>query len=334
MRLLMIGGTLFLGRHIVEAALAAGHEVTMFNRGRTNDDLFPSVERIRGDRNHDLDRLVGRRWDVVIDTCGYLPAQLHAAAMALREAVSLYIFISSISVYDWPIPFGADETAALATMDEALADRFDVEHYGALKARCERALTALMGERALNVRAGLLIGPYDPTGRLGYWIDRVADGGEMLVPGRLDRTLQLIDTRDVAGWLLRMGSEQRGGTFNVTGPVRPLTMDRLLSDIAAVTGSDPQRCVVDEAFLLANEVQPFNELPLWLPADQAGMLNVDIGRAVAAGLSFRPLRDSVADIAAWQRENQAKATLASGITMGSTLSRQREATLLAAYRDR
>ena len=331
MKLLVIGGTLFLGRHLVDAALAAGHQVTLFNRGRTNPDLYPGVETLRGDRTTDLQLLDGRRWDAAVDTCGYLPGPARASAERLRHAVGHYTFISSISVYEGSPPAGAGESTPLQTHPEgAPVEEFRAEHYGSLKVLCEEAVEQALGARALIVRSGLLAGPCDPTGRLPYWIQRVAEGGEVLAPGSPARPLQLIHARDMAGWILRMAEDGRGGTFNVTGPDYPLTMGALLDTIGAVTGAEARVTWAPERFLLDQGVAPWTELPLWLPEEWGGMLNVGIERAIGAGLAFRPLEETIRETHDWMRAGWSLGTLASGMPLGAGLTREREAALLAA----
>jgi 2'-hydroxyisoflavone reductase len=331
-KLLVIGGTLFLGRHLVDAALAAGHEVTLFNRGRTNPELYPDVESIRGDRTTDLRLLAGRRWDAVIDTCGYLPGVVRASAAALRESVEQYTFVSSISVYADPVVAGSDESAPVQEMDEADAAEFAPERYGALKVLCERAVEEQLPGRTLNVRAGLLVGPYDQTMRLAYWIRRVADGGEVLAPGSPDRQVQLVDVRDMAEWMLRMAESRRAGTFNLTGPERTLRMARLLESIRRVTGGEARFTWVPDEFLVAQGAAPWTEIPLWLPEEWNGTLAVDIGRALAEGLAFRPLEETLRDTLAWMATGAgATGKLASGLELRPGLSREREAELLAAW---
>jgi 2'-hydroxyisoflavone reductase len=328
-RLLVIGGTLFLGRHLVDAALAAGHEVTLFNRGRTNPELYPGLDAIRGDREADLRLLVGRRWDAAIDTCGYLPRVVRASARALRDRVEHYTFVSSASVYADPPRPGADEGAAVQTVDEALAGEFAPERYGALKALCEREVEEALPGRALMVRAGLLVGPHDRTGRLPYWIRRLADGGEVIAPGSPGRQVQLVDARDAAEWMLRMAERRRGGTFNVSGPEGMLTMGGLLDAIAAATRSEARLTWVAEAFLLAQEVAPWTELPIWLPEEWNGILSLSIRRALAEGLAFRPLEETIRDTFTWMESGGGgPGALTSGMKLPPALSREREAALL------
>lgn len=329
MKVLVIGGTLFLGRHLVDAALAAGHEVTLFNRGKTNPDLYPHVETIQGDRETDLAMLDGRKWDAVIDTCGYLPGVVGASCRKLRDAAGHYTFISSISVYAHPIAPGSDEAAPAQKLDESLAHEFKPEHYGGLKLLCEREVETAFPARCLIVRSGLLAGPHDPTGRLAYWIRRIAEGGEVLAPGDPNGPVQMIDARDMAEWVLQMAAAGRDGVFNVTGPAQPLTMRRTLEEIVRVTGSEARLVWAPEPFLLERGISPWTELPLWIHAERSGMLNVGINRALESGLSFRPLETTLRDTQAWltsQRASDGK--LASGVDPSATLTPQRERELL------
>jgi 2'-hydroxyisoflavone reductase len=330
MKLLILGGTLFLGRHVTEAALARGDSVTLFNRGKTGPDLFPGAERIRGDRATDLAALAGRTWDAVVDTCGYLPRVVGASAAALRESCEHYTFISSISAYAAPAPPGADEDAPLAEIDETLADEFTAERYGALKALGERAVEQEFPGRSLIVRSGLLVGPYDPTQRLRHWVRRIAAGGDVLAPGSPARAVQLIDARDLAEWILNMAQRRESGTFNVSGPATPLSMGPLLERIASITGSDARFVWVGEKFLLEHGVAPWAELPIWLPEDMNGILEISIERALMSGLRFRPLDETIRDVIAWEDQQPSVSgdNLASGAPTSGELSRAREVELL------
>ena len=332
MRLLVFGGTLFLGRHVVEAALDRGHTVTLFNRGRTNPELFPRVERLRGDRTGDLGELRGRAWDAVVDTSGYLPGVVRASAAALRDAVDHYSYVSSISVYAAPVTPGAGEDAPLATIDESLAEEFAPDRYGALKALCERAVQEELPGRALVVRSGLLVGPYDPTGRLAYWTRRLSEGGDALAPGEPSRSVQLVHARDMAEWILDAAERRTAGAYNVTGPASPLTAGSLLERIAALAPAAARLHWVPERFLLEQGVSPWTELPLWLPEASNGMLDVGIARALADGLRVRPLDDTLREVMEWSASSEvADGVLASGASTGGGMSRARERELLEAW---
>ena len=322
MQLLIIGGTRFLGRALVDEARAAGHTVTLFNRGRSNPELYPDVEQIHGDRDGGLEALAGRRWDAVIDTCGYVPRVVGAAAGFLAGAVEHYTFISSLSVYADPLPSVADEAAPLATITDETVEEITGETYGALKALCERAATEGMGGRALLVRSGLIVGPHDGSDRFNYWPARVARGGEVLAPESPDYGTQFIDVRDLARWTLRATEHRLTGPYNVTGPERPLPLGRLLDAARDISSSDARFTWVDEPFLIAQGVAPFIEMPLWVPAEAEGFNNFAIDRALAAGLSFRPVEETIRDTLAWLATRPADHEWRAG------LSAEREAELL------
>lgn len=302
MKLLIIGGTVFLGRHLVEAALARGHEVTLFNRGQHNADLFPQVEKLQGNRDGNLDVLKGRRWDAVIDTCGYVPRIVSQSARLLSESVDHYTFISSISVYADTSVGNFDETAPVGTLEDETVEEIGGGNYGPLKALCERAVETALPGRSLIVRPGLIVGPHDSSDRFTYWPSRFARGGKVLAPGRPARQVQLIDARDLAEWNIRMVEAKQTGTFNATGPDRILTMGEVLETCQTVCNNDAQITWVAESFLLEQQVGPWMELPLWIPETTPGsMLQANIDRAVAAGLTFRPLADTVAATLEWDR---------------------------------
>ena len=324
MDLLILGGTRFLGRYLVEAALGDGHRVTLFNRGLSGPDLFPEVETIKGDREGDLSVLQRRRWDAVVDTCGYMPRVVRASAGLLADAVDHYTFVSSISVYSDDIGPGADEGAPVEVLEDPTVEEVTGETYGGLKALCERAAEEEMPGRVLTVRPGLISGPHDPTDRFTYWPRRVAAGGEVLAPDRPELQVQFIDVRDLAGWMVKMSAEQQTGTYNATGPAYELRMGKLLEECEAV-GGEAQIVWVSENFLEENGVEPFTELPLWVPREFAGMLAVDCGEAIAAGLTFRPVSETIRDVLEWDSK-RVEPDLAAG------LKPERERELLSAWR--
>jgi 2'-hydroxyisoflavone reductase len=323
MDLLILGGTRFLGRYLVEAALRDDHAVTLFNRGLSAPDLFPEVETIRGDRDGDLSALRGQRWDAVIDTCGYVPRVVRASAGLLADVVDHYTFVSSISVYPEDVGPGVDEDAPVEELEDPTVEAITGETYGGLKALCERAAEEEMPGRVLNVRPGLISGPHDPTDRFTYWPRRVASGGEVLAPDRPERQVQFIDVRDLAAWMVKMCAEQQTGTYNATGPDYRLQMGTLLAECEEI-GGEAQIVWVSEEFLEGNGVEPFTEMPLWEPREYAGMMEVDCGRAIAAGLTFRPVSETIEDTLEWDSKRE-KADLAAG------LKPERERELLAAW---
>lgn len=326
MRILVIGGTRFTGRHLTAAALEAGHEVTLFNRGRTAPGLFPQVEWIQGDRDGDLDRLAGRTWDAVVDTYGFVPRVVRASARALASSAGHYTFVSTLSVYADESAPGLDEAAELATLDDSGTEEVTNETYGALKALCEREVEAAFAGRSLLLRAGVIVGPNDYRDRLAYWVRRVARGGEVLAPGPPESPVQLIDARDMVEWNLRMISSGGAGAFNTVGPERPLTLEAVLRTCREVTGSDATFEWVGPGFLREQGVEPWTEMPLWLPPGEgAGVMTSDVRRAVAAGLRFRPLEETVRDVFEWDRDRPHDVPLLEGIDA------DREAALLRAW---
>ena len=313
MRILILGGTKFLGRAAVATALARGHELTLFNRGTTNPELFPEVEQLHGDRKRDLALLAGRTWDAVIDTSGYIPADVRASAEQLRDA-GRYVFVSSVSVYA-DFSRGPTETSPTADLGDLPLDELapDFSNYGPLKALAEAEVERVFGERALIVRPGLIVGPHDPTGRFTYWARRLGRGGEILAPGPPERLVQFIDVRDLAEWILDGIEQGLSGTFNATNE------GVAWSDLLA--GGDVTW--VSDEFLQGHEIGPWMELPLWLPGPEwAGMHATDVGRAVEAGLRFRPLAETIGGAADAPAED------------GVGLTPEREAELLAAWRER
>jgi 2'-hydroxyisoflavone reductase len=300
MKLLVLGGTKFLGRHAVGAALAGGHDVTIFTRGQTNPELFPEVEHVRGDRDGDLDALNGGTWDGVVDTSGFVPRIVRQSAELLHDRVGHYVFVSSISVYD---DFSAPitETSPVAELEDPATEEI-LENYGALKAACEHVVEEVYGDRSARVRAGLIVGPYDPTDRFTYWPRRIALGGDVLGPGDPDAPVQFIDARDLAAWLVRLALEGPGGTYNATGPAQLLTFEELLDRMRGAIGSDASVMWLDDQRVLEAGVQAWTELQLWLPGGEyAGMARTDISRALAAGLTFRSVEETIADTLAWDR---------------------------------
>jgi 2'-hydroxyisoflavone reductase len=290
MRLLVLGGTAFLGRHLVEAALERGHRVTLFTRGRTNPGLFPQVDHLIGDRDSDLSALSGREFDVAVDTSGYLPKVVRASAELLAGSVESYVFVSTISVYR-DAGMLTEETPLQVTADPACEDVGT--HYGALKALCEEAVQSSLPGRSIVIRPGLVVGPHDYTGRFSYWPRRVAEGGEVLAPGRPEARVWLIDARDLAEWTIRLAEARTSGTYNAAGPPAALTLGDLLDECRAITGSDAHFTWVEDSFLLEHEVAPYTELPLWLPDAAGGYPAIDFARATAAGLTHRPIGDTI-----------------------------------------
>jgi nucleoside-diphosphate-sugar epimerase len=316
MRLLIFGGTVFLGRHVAEEAVRRGHDVTLFHRGHHGTEVLAGrAEHVLGDRTGDLSALAGRSWDAAIDTCGFEPGPVgRSSALDLGHLV----FVSSINAYPgWPEEH-VDEDSA--TWTEAVDD------YGPLKVACERAAEAALPGRVAVVRAGLLCGPHDNIARLSWWIERIAAGGDVLAPGDAARELQLVDARDLAAWMVDLAERREPGTFNGTAPRGQTTMGAVLEAATAATGSDAQLHWRDDHALVAAGVEPWSDLPLWLPAP--GTWTVGTERAQAAGLRCRPIADTVADTWAWLRAGEAASDYRAAMRPAG-ITREREAELLA-----
>ncbi len=332
MDILIIGGTKFLGRHLVNAASDAGHRITLFNRGRTNPGLFPDIETINGDRTQegDLEKLQGRRRDAVIDTSGYLPRIVRMSARALVDAVDRYIFISSISVYaDFKTP-GIDETYRVGTLEDETVEEITHETYGPLKALCEDAVDQVMPGRGLHIRSGLIVGPNDPTDRFTYWPVRVEGGGQMVAPDFPQCPVQFIDVRDLSEWIIRMAEARTTGVYNVTGPEKPYTLEHVLTSCKEVLDADTVVEWIDEQFLLDQEVAPWTGMPLWIPSSDentVGMGRINIDKAQADGLIFRDLKETIRDTLDWVHQRSGDWEWRAGIT------REKEAKILAAWDD-
>ena len=317
MNILILGGTLFLGRHLVDAALARGHKVTLFNRGKTNSDLYPEVEKIRGDRTNfeDLESLRDRHWDAVIDTCGYYPHNVKLSAQALKDSVECYVFISSISVYgEPPTSPEINENSPVAMLENEDLLSYEKESYGNRKALCEQVIEKELPGRTLNIRPGLIVGPYDPSDRFTYWPARLQRGGTVLAPGNPDAPVQIIDVRDLAEWTIRMVEDKGTGIFNATGPEVPLSMQKVLETCCQVAGTPAEFAWVDDEFLLAQGVSPFTDLPLWLPGAATVMMQVSVSKALNEGLDFRSLEETVKDTLSWDNARPLDAKRVNGIS--------------------
>ncbi len=291
MRILVLGGTRFLGRAIVDAVLEQGHEPTLFNRGQTNTELYPDVEKLRGDRRADLGALEGRDWDVVVDVAAYFPDEARRSVDVLGGSVGRYAFVSTVSVYeDQSVP--PVEGAAVSALAPGDETDESPETYGARKAACERIVEDAFAEASLVVRPGLIVGPWDPTGRFTYWPHRVARGGDVLAPGAPDDPVQFIDVRDLANWIVRAATSGLSGTYNATGET--MRFGDLLEECRRATGSDATATWVPSEVLLDQGVEEWMGVPLWIATDGWQAANrVVVDRALAAGLTFRPLGETV-----------------------------------------
>jgi 2'-hydroxyisoflavone reductase len=333
LKILIMGGTGFLGPHIVETATKHGHTLTLFNRGKTHPGLFPNIEQLHGDRKkEDLKVLEGRKWDAVIDTSAYIPGDVVRSATLLAPNVGEYLLVSTVSVYAKLDKPGMDESAALATTTDPDAEKVTNENYGALKALCEQAAEKALPGRSIVIRPGLIVGPGDSTDRFTYWPVRVARGGEVLAPGSPKDFTQFIDARDLADFIVHCVEKKTFGTFNADAQAGSITMGRLLDTCKSVSKSDAHFVWADADFLEKQKVEGWSDMPAWVPAkgDDGGFGQVSAAKAKAAGLKYRPLADTVADTLAWFKtepaEHQTK--LKAGITP------EREAEVLKAWHER
>jgi len=325
MKILIIGGTQFVGRHLVEALLRDNHTITLFHRGKTNQNLFPQVEEILGDRDGETGKLSGREWDICIDTCGYVPRVVRLSADLLRDKVELYLFISTGSVYH------ADNEAGM-TEDSRLKDTIDESEeevgrytYGPLKVMCENVVTEVFPDNHLIIRPGIIIAPYDPTDRLVYWLRRFAIAEQVLCPDNRDQPVQLIDMRDLAEWLAKLIARKQTGIFNAVGPDRPVLLGDLVSRWQAMFATVAEPVWVSPQFLSDAQLD-FGALPLWMNGEQSSYSHFQISgdKAREAGLKHRPLEDSFRDTYDWdQQRGQPKLTIG--------LTREREQELLKQY---
>lgn len=300
MKILIIGGTRFLGRYLVKSAMAAGHEITLFNRGKSNPDLFPEVEKLHGDRDGGLDILGGRSWDAVIDTCGYFPRIVTASAEFLADKAVHYTFISSISVYADMSQPGIDELSPVGKTKDETVEEIREDTYGPLKALCEQAVQKYFPDGTLVIRPGLIVGPHDLSDRFTYWVHRIGNDGRVLAPLPKDYCVQYIDVRDLSDWIILLIEKKQTGTYNGIGPETLLTMERLLDECRRTLQSGAELAWVDEEFLRQNEVQNWTELPVWINEKEFRyMLQVDCTRAFKSGLKFRPLSETIKDTYDW-----------------------------------
>jgi 2'-hydroxyisoflavone reductase len=322
LRILILGGTRFIGIHMTELALRRGHSVTFFNRGRTNADLFPEVERVIGDRNGDVDGLRGRKWDAVIDNSGYVPRHVRLTTEVLAPNVKQYVFVSAVSVYA-DFSTAQDENSELATLEDPTSERMDGSTYGALKALCEQAANQAMPGRATILRPGLIVGPQDNTDRFTYWPARAARGGELMAPGKPSHRIQIVDARDLAAFTIASIEARRFGTFNVVSPPGMFTMGDLIAECLSAARvlvdptPQPSAVWVDPAFLAEHKVESWTDMPVWIAPRRgdAAFPHTSGYRAWKAGLVITPMRKTVRDTLEWhlRRPDAERLKLKAGI---------------------
>jgi 2'-hydroxyisoflavone reductase len=335
LRILILGGTRFIGLHMTALALARGHTLTFFNRGKTKTDRYPEVERIKGDRNGEIDGLKGREWDVVIDNSGYVPRHVKLSAELLAPSVRQYVFVSSISVYpDFSVP--RDESSPVGKLADETIEKVDGETYGPLKALCEQAAERAMPGRTCVIRPGLIVGPDDNTDRFTYWPARAARGGEFIAPGAPTDAFQIIDARDLAAFTLNAVENNINGVFNLVSNVNEFKFGQLTDGCIAAASKQvkprdkPRATYLPAEFLEEQKVAPWSEMPVWLPAkgDEAAFAGTSNKAARARGLKIRPLKTTVNDTLAWHltRPADEREKLKSGIAA------DKEAAVLATWK--
>jgi nucleoside-diphosphate-sugar epimerase len=309
LRLLVLGGTRFLGPHTVQYAVDRGHTVTLFNRGRTNPHLFPDLEKLVGDRNDDLSALEGREWDAVIDIPATNPEWVRLSANLLKDAARNYLHISTLSVYSDNSVIGTDEESPVFRPEDVEVAEGERLPYGLAKALAEKEARSAFGEdRAIIVRPGLIVGPGDNTDRFTYWPARIDRGGEVLAPSDGSEYAQIIDARDLGQFIVHLVETQTVGTFNAVGPESRMTMAEMLYGIRAVTTGPVEFTWVDWSFLEEQGLRPWADLPVWVPAapEMVGFSQFSNARGLAAGLTFRPLADTARDTIAWHKSRPAQ----------------------------
>jgi len=332
LRILILGGTGFIGPHQVRFALKRGHQLTLFNRGKTAPHLFPDLELRKGDRNDDLKSLETGEWDVVIDNPATLPRWVRQSAQLLKDRAKHYIFVSTLSVYSDNSIVGMDETAPVGILEDPTTEKVTGETYGPLKALAEKEAQKAFPGRCTIVRPGLIVGPGDRSDRFTYWPVRIARGEEVLAPGNPADPTQIIDARDLAEWMIRMAEKSVGGVYNATGPWRPLSMAEMLYGIKAIVDRDVYFTWVDADFLETHGVRPWGHMTTWVPPKKGmeGFSRVDCSRALKEGLTFRPLAVTAQDTLSWYRtlpeEKRAKPR--------AGLPADKEAEVLAAWHSR
>jgi 2'-hydroxyisoflavone reductase len=325
MRLLILGGTVFYGRHVTEEALRRGHEVTLFTRGLHNAELFENANKLTGERDGGLDALKSGEWDAVLDTCGYVPRVVRQSAELLKDRAKTYAFVSSISVFSGEGEGPIVETSSVSQPEDPQTEVVDGATYGGLKALCEEAVNAVWEGSALVIRPGLIVGPYDTSDRFTYWPWRLSRGGRVVAPDRPSQAVQIVDARDLAQWTLDMLESGCSGVFNGTGPLQPYTLGEVLSRVKSAVGGLAELIPVPISMLEDKDVRFWTEMPLSHGDESDALMRCDVSKAVSAGLKFRPLEETARDTLAFAQSR------GEGYVWRNGLPQEKEARILAAW---
>lgn len=330
LKILVLGGTGFIGPHIVREALARGHEVTLFNRGRTHTDLFPDVKKLVGDRDGNLEELKSGQWDIVLDNSGYVPRHVRDSSELLKDRTGRYVFTSSIAAYDFTDPvYPLGSGSKLINWSNPDSENVG-EYYGEFKAQCERIVEEVYGDRATVIRPTYIVGPGDTTQRFTWWVDRVNRGGEILAPGKPDTSFDIIDVRDLAGFYIQLLEDDRPGAFNASGPAGRFSWGGMLNGIRATTSIPVNFTWVDNGFLKSHEVDG-RELPMWNDSIFAvNVKTIENQTSIDAGLRFRPVAETAIDTREWHRLLPADQQ----VFTRAGIDPDKEAQVLAAWRQR
>jgi len=303
MKILIIGGTRFVGRYLVKSVQRNGHEITLFNRGQTNPEIYPDIEQIHGDRDGGLNKLKRRKWDAVIDTCGYFPRLVNDSASFLKNRVGQYVFISTVSVYKDHSKPGNNEKSPLGTIKEKTIEEITGESYGPLKVLCEKAVKRHFPTATLIIRPGIIVGPHDPTDRFTYWPYRIGLGGKVLMPKPKNYPIQYIDVRDLGDWTIDLMERKKNGIFNAIGPEKLLTMQKFVEAGKSVLNSKAEFIWANKKFLLDRDVEEWRDLPIWIAGKKfIGLTRTSCAKAFANGLKFRSPGETIKDTYEWCRK--------------------------------
>lgn len=328
MKILIIGGTIFLGKHLLLEGVKRGHDISIFHRGKHNLGQLGTAQEILGDRRTDMEKVTHTQWDAVIDTCGYLPKEVRISAEALKTLTKQYTFISTESVYADDHLAGIEEDGRIVVLEDPTTQTVDGYTYGGLKALCEQKVQEMYPNNSLLIRPGFIVGPDDPSDRFTYWVVRANQKGNFTIPGSANAPMQFIDVRDLSNWIIQMIEEKATGIFNTNGLGAPLTFGEFMKKAVTTLGKGAEAVWLPEDFIMQQEEFDFNDYPLWVPdtKEYYSAHRFSSAKAMAHGLKFRPIEETIVDTANWftQRENQ---------EMRCGINEEKEKTFLQRYRN-